>query len=170
MRLQVGANALTDRGGARRLFEAACRATAHGRWDLMRGPRRHRACQESREVRVPDLPFLPGTAHHAGLMVGHELERNMGLGLAFPDRLPGPHEPGPPLVEEKLARWHAWPLVLRHLTFRRSRQPVNSPKFDAVEDVDRGAQSDAGCDMIAQRHAHAFLVVATRLHPVTGAA
>jgi hypothetical protein len=54
-------------------------------------------------------------------------------------------------MEEELARCHTLPLVLRYITFRQFGAAVNSPKFDAVEDVDRSATARAGSDMIPPR-------------------
>ena len=111
------------------------------RWDVMRRPGSHRAGQQAGEIGVPDFPFLAEAAHHPGLVIGDELERDVRLRFAPADRLPGPDEPSLTLVEEKLARRHPRPLGSRHLTFGPFRAAVNSPKFDAVEDVDSATPS-----------------------------
>ena len=69
--------------------------------------RRDRAGDQPREVRLVCFPLLAAAADDPGLVVRHQLERQMGRGLVPPHHGPNAHEPRAALQVEELALAHA---------------------------------------------------------------
>ena len=65
-----------------------------------------RSRQQRREIRFGRVPLLPPDADNAGLLVRHELEREMGRRLVLANRRTNAHEPRATLQMEELALEH----------------------------------------------------------------